>query len=223
MLINRQQIVELYRVSSWGTRLHVKGRMRLFPFEDLLYHLPQDCRGPMLDLGCGHGLWPFFLAKQFPDAHIYAIDPDDGKILVANEVRSHNRIENITFLEGEAPDVNIDDCSVQSVIDVMYLIPFEQQECLLRLLYAKLAPGGILLLKEMSYVPRWKFRWNLIEEWLAVRALNITVGREFYFRPEEEWTILLESIGFSVDKYRLDKGFLHPHLLFVATKQNLVS
>jgi 2-polyprenyl-3-methyl-5-hydroxy-6-metoxy-1,4-benzoquinol methylase len=194
--------------------------MRLFPFEHLVEHVPEDSRGAMLDLGCGHGLWPFFLSRHCPDAHVYGIDPDDTKIRLAEEIRQKNEIANITFKVGKAEDADLAECSFASIIDVMYLMTYEQQETVLRNLSEKLEPGATLLVKEMSHTPRWKFLWNWFEEWLAVRAMKITVGQRFYFRQEEDWVALLEDIGFSVAKHRLDRGYIHPHLLFVAIKQD---
>jgi len=217
---NKQEILELYRNEPWRTRMHVMGRMRLFPFEHLVEHVPEISHGAMLDLGCGHGLWPFFLSKHCPDAHIYGIDPDDSKIRLAEEIRQSNGIENITFMTEKAEVADFSECSFASIIDVLYLMTFDQQEAVLRHLSEKLDSGATLLVKVMSQTPRWKFLWNWFEEWLAVRAMKITFGQRFYFRPEQEWVTLIESLGFRVTKYRLDQGYLHPHLLFVAIKQD---
>jgi hypothetical protein len=76
-----------------------------------------------------------------------------------------------------------------------------------------------LLLKEMSERPRWKYTWNWLEEWLAVRLLRITLGASFYFRPQSGWEALLSGLGLAVQTFRLDKGYLHPHVLFVGEKR----
>jgi hypothetical protein len=105
------------------------------------------------------------------------------------------------------------------MIDVLYLIPYDHQERLIRAAFAGLASGGTLLVKTMGRVPRWKFAWNYFEETLAVRLLKITRGQSFYFRSSRDWEQLLAAAGFSVSLREMDRGHLHPHLLVIGRKR----
>ena len=53
---------------------------------------------------------------------------------------------------------------------------------------------------------------------LTVRILKVTQGERFHFRPQAEWEELLTSLGLRVRALRLDRGYLHPHVLFIAEK-----
>jgi hypothetical protein len=53
---------------------------------------------------------------------------------------------------------------------------------------------------------------------MATRILKMTYGKGLYFRPEDEWIDLLDSLGLNVRVVRLHKGYLHPHILFVGEK-----
>ena len=107
-----------------------------------------------------------------------------------------------------------------TILDVFYLIPCEIQERLLGVCVGNLAPGGVIVLKEMAERPRWKVWLNWLEETLAVRVLRITVGSKFYFRTRADWQAIFQRLGFTVETIPLDRGYYHPHVVFVARKSS---
>jgi ubiquinone/menaquinone biosynthesis C-methylase UbiE len=213
---NPPVVLPLFDSASRPVRLHVSGRWRLFPFPQLLPYLPET--GHFLDVGCGHGLWALMMAQARPTCPVWGVDPDVEKTAVATQVARQNSFPNLHFFTGQADALSLPACALISLIDVLYLIPFEQQARLLQTLTAHLVPGGVLLLNTMGRRPRWKYAWNLLEETLAVRVLRITYGTHFYFRPEKEWQTLLENLGLTVETRPLHAGYLHPHILFIARK-----
>ena len=190
-------------------RLHVAVRLRLFPFPALLRLAPPS--GRAVDLGCGHGLFSLMLSQARPGLQVLGIDPDAGKIARARAAAGE--AANLRFEVGRAEDVPPLGCDLVCLVDVLYLLPPAQQESVLAAAAAGLRPGGRLLVKEMSERPRWKFLWNRAQETLSVRVLRVTHGRSFHFRSEAGWRRLLEGLGLRVRTERLDRGYLHPHLL----------
>jgi hypothetical protein len=75
----------------------------------------------------------------------------------------------------------------------------------------------VLVVKDMATRPRWKARWNVLQEGLAVRVLKITEGSpEFTFPDPDERARWLVAAGLrNVRQRRLDRGRLHPHHLLV--------
>lgn len=211
-----EPVLSLFDTMPRPVRLHVRGRWRLFPFPRLLPYLPET--GNFLDVGCGHGLWALMMARGRPTAQVWGADPAADKIAVAQQVATRAGLPNLQFSCGLAESMPLPDCTLISLIDVLYLIPYAQQEALLQKLAALLVPGGVLLIKEMGQRPRWKYAWNLLEETLAVRILRITYGTDFYFRPENGWQTLLEGLGLTVETRSLHAGYIHPHVLFIARK-----
>jgi len=202
--------------SPLTVRMHVYGRWRLFSFPALLEYV--SLKGKLLDVGCGYGLWCFYLASQYPDLPVLGVDPDPIKIQIAREVNEQQQFSNLNFEFGDMLTIKNQECATISLVDVMYLIPHEQQTEIIRKAWDCLQPRGKILIKDMGYSPKWKFAWNWLEETIAVRLLGITMGRRFYFRGEDEWTKLLSSQGFSTHMVRLDSGYLHPHVLYVGEK-----
>jgi O-methyltransferase involved in polyketide biosynthesis len=101
---------------------------------------------------------------------------------------------------------------------VLYLLDKAGQRALLKSCAAVLAPGGVLVVKDMATRPRWKARWNAVQEALSVRVLKITAGSpEFVFVDPEERARWLVGTGLQdVRARRLDRGRVHPHHLLVA-------
>ena len=101
-------------------------------------------------------------------------------------------------------------------VDVLYLLPADEQRRLLTEAVAQLAPGGSVVVKEMGTRPRWKVRWNTLQETLSVKVLRITEGSSFDFVDPRTMAGWLVDLGLRVRVRRLDAGRVHPHHLLVA-------
>jgi 2-polyprenyl-3-methyl-5-hydroxy-6-metoxy-1,4-benzoquinol methylase len=160
-------------------------------------------------------LFTQFLARQSARRNVIGTDLDEEKIAIAQRLK----LPNLQFMPGDFAKINLADASVITILDVLYLIPYAEQEQLLASCADKLADGGIILLKDCAEKPAWKLWLTQIEESLAVHTFNITLGSErFYFRPRSEWQAIFQKLGFSVETISLDRGYYHPHVVFVARK-----
>ena len=110
------------------------------------------------------------------------------------------------------------EADVYTLVDVLYLIPFEAQEKILRKAFAALRPGGVIVLKDMDRRPRWKYIWNACQETIAVKLVGFTLGSRFYFRSADDYRRLMEEIGCAVEVVRLDQGQPYPHVAILGRK-----
>jgi 2-polyprenyl-3-methyl-5-hydroxy-6-metoxy-1,4-benzoquinol methylase len=193
-------------------RWHMIGRWRLCPMRRIAAQIPDS--GVVVDLGCGHGLFAQYLARTSGARTVIGIDLDADKIQLAQRLS----LPNLEFRVGNITEVALPPVQAVTILDVFYLVPYESQAELLRACTERLAPGGVIALKEMAERPRWKAWLNWLEEVLAVRVLKITLGSQFYFRPRAEWEALLTSLGLRVETISLDRGYYHPHVLFIGRK-----
>ena len=105
------------------------------------------------------------------------------------------------------------------IVEVLYLIDRQGEQELITTAAEHLAPGGVLVVKEMGTTPRWKFRWMALQERLSVQVLKITAGHDLTFVPPDELAAWMERAGLNdVDHRPLDRGHLHPHHLVTARK-----
>ena len=80
------------------------------------------------------------------------------------------------------------------IADVLHHLAYEDQPELLADLYARLKPGGTLVLRETDIKLRLRFLlFHCLLEWVLYLG-----GEKMKFRKAAEWVRLLESAGFTV-------------------------
>jgi len=200
-----------YADQPFGTRMFLRGRICLCPIGVVARELP--IAGRILDIGCGHGLFPALLASGSSQRVIVGCDPSEGKIAVAR--RSTRAFPNITYIQGSVLDLNDGPYDAITIVDVLYLLPDDLKRKILAHARKLINPDGLLLLKTNDTQPRWKFAVVRFEEWLMVKLLRYTFGGELHFRSSEEYLHMLDEAGFSAEVRRIDGWRPVPHRLFV--------
>ncbi len=139
------------------------------------------------------------------------VDPDLRKLFAIEPV------SRIPLIGG------FDDCvkgsfDVIAILDVFYAIPIPEWDGILTRIHARLPADGVLLIKEMD-PESWKQRWNAFQERLSSRFLGITLAATFNYESREVFVGRLQRHGFaSVVVVKVDCGYPHPHLLYIASK-----
>jgi 2-polyprenyl-3-methyl-5-hydroxy-6-metoxy-1,4-benzoquinol methylase len=209
-----REAIGAYRTAPPGDRLHVLVRWFTCPFPPVVDALPSA--GRVLEVGCGHGLFSGYLARRSPGLQVHGMDIDADKIAVARASASLAR-GRLDFEVGDSGSVPAGPWDAVVLVDVLYLLDEAAQRKLLESCAAALAPGGVLVVKDMATRPRWKARWNAAQEALSVRVLKITAGSpEFAFVAPDERARWLVAAGLQdVCARRLDRGRIHPHHLLL--------
>ena len=142
-------IAEAFRpVQAWGNRrdyYYTRGKLGSDPLYDgVLQHLPDDGL-PLLDLGCGLGLFAHVLRQRGRGQPYLGVDVDAGKIARAQRAG------------GDLKDVRFDRLDVQAplpaqaghvlLLDVLQYLDAQPQLDLLKAASTRVAPGGSLLLR----------------------------------------------------------------------------
>jgi len=216
-----------YRNAPLGTRLHATIRWWSAPFPAVETELPRT--GRVLEIGCGHGLFCTYAALAGPARTVHGVDIDRAKIALAAGVASRLSGLNLDFDVATSGAVVAGPWDAIVIIDMLYLLPANEQHELLAAAAAQLAPGGVLLIKEMSATPRWKARWNAFQETLSVSILGITeragtgsvddpARPRFDFVGTDVLAGWLSELGLSPTGRRLDHHRLHPHHLLVGKR-----
>jgi hypothetical protein len=198
----------VYRASPPAARAHVAIRFLTCPFPRMLDALPDS--GRVLELGAGHGIYSY-LAAANPRLRVFAVEPDVRKSVAAH-----------------APGVRwiaaFDDAvrgafDAVLVADVVYLLTLDARVALYRRIFERLAPGGTFVLKELDPARGLKIRWARLQESLNTAFLHVTLGRGFVYQTRDELEATLRAIGFTgFAARRIDRGYPHPHILYVARK-----
>ena len=209
-----REALAAYRGAARGDRLHVLIRWLTCPFPPVVDVLPRS--GRVLEVGCGHGLFSTYLSRRSPGVQVHGVDIDPDKVAVAQR-SAPGTDGQLTFAVAESGVLPAGPWDAVVLVDVLYLLDEAGQRALLTSCAAVLAPGGVLVVKDMATRPRWKARLNALQETVSVRVLRITAGStEFAFVEPDERARWLRAAGLvDVRARRLDRGRAHPHHLLM--------
>jgi 2-polyprenyl-3-methyl-5-hydroxy-6-metoxy-1,4-benzoquinol methylase len=201
----RREAAARYRRLGWKSELYVRLRLLLAPMIETAGCVPP--RGDILDLGCGQGLFALLVRLKYPGRRILGLDRDGARIRVASAVVDDSQAE---FKVGNIESVEWGTYSVVTIIDVLHHIPFEVQRALIHRVRRGLAPGGVVLIKELHTRPRWKYLFHYVQDTLSYRS-------PLFFRSRADMVALLTDAGFDVRVVDVAKGRPHPHIIYICT------
>jgi len=102
------------------------------------------------------------------------------------------------------------------LFDVLYRLPTVEWDRLFRSIRQRLAPGGVLLLKEMDPEHRLKASWNRLQEWIVDRV-GLTLGEAHSYETREQLRGRLLRAGFErFAAVEIGAGYPHAHVLYIA-------
>lgn len=157
---------------------------------------------PLLDIGCGIGLCPFYLRECGYTGPIWGVDFDGRKIAAAQE-HAARHYEGITFDVGSAEDPDIfaplrERVGHVVMLDVLHYFKIETQQVVLRRIAEAVAPGGWAILRATPRDTSWRFRCTAAEEWL-IQRIGWMKRAPVRFPTVEQITAPFEQAGFSAE------------------------
>lgn len=185
-----------YRNAPFGARLFVHARAFLSDLAVVERYVPN--KGFVVDLGCGHGLFACVLRESSLSRRVLGIDLDPRKIDVARSA-----IRDTQWLRFEVGDIVKalpPKCDAITIVDVLYLLPFEVQEEVVRNAGTALGEGAPLIVKAQERRRDPRYALTYAQEMVTVSLGFTRGGRErFFFPSREESLAMFERAGFLVD------------------------
>lgn len=120
---------------------------------------------PVLDIGCGLGLFARYLREAGFRAPIRGFDYDGRKIAAAQAMRGAN--SGLEFREGDVREALPDFSGHVTILDVLQYLTEGQQAELLRQVSAAIAPGARLVIRSGLGEATWRFRLTRVADWFA--------------------------------------------------------
>jgi SAM-dependent methyltransferase len=171
-------------------------------------------QGRLLDVGCGFGLFAAYFGQTQPRRRIVGVDPDARRIGLARRVADRLGLREHTFIVGDVRDAPIEGpFDAAYVLDVMHHLPPEDQRPVLERLRALLAPGGMLVIKDITTEPHLGL---LFTE--ALDRLMVGWREPLSYRHHREWGEMLTELGFNVRIVRVPDILPYPHVVIAAKK-----
>lgn len=215
-----RRVLELYPSLSLRDGLTILARL-IFCARPIVRVLEQYLpeRGLVLDLGCGYGVISHLVSAGYPDRAVIGVDISSHRIEVAEMSTDHR--ENIEFHKADIREVQIPRCNAVVMIDVLSMLPYRDQERTLTQCYQMLCGDGILVIKDTSKSPYWKYVYAYIEE--VIKAKSGVYGKEITKHSSRYWAAqeflkLLNRIGFHATMIPLKSRLPYPGAFYICRK-----
>jgi cyclopropane fatty-acyl-phospholipid synthase-like methyltransferase len=197
----------------------VAGKLRHDPIYRTLFAHP-DLRAArsVLDLGCGRGILLAVLAERA------RLNGTSVALRGLESRASHAALARQALGAGAAIDVTdlrtaeIPAAEAVCAIDVLHYLPREAQRSLLQRIAGALAPGGLLLVREIDRDAGLRGRLAMAAEH-AMSALRTEAGRAFAFRSAADWRGSLSTAGFEVEARLGGEGTPFANVLLVGYRE----
>lgn len=141
----REQLIYNYiykgPVLEWYMRIKTRMENNYALFHDLL---PKE--GRIMDIGCGYGFMCYMLSFLETGRVMTGIDYDEEKIATAQHAFLRN--ERIHFEAADITQYVLPEQDAFVLLDVLHYLPPAEQEKLIVQCMAKLAPGGIIIVRD---------------------------------------------------------------------------
>jgi SAM-dependent methyltransferase len=194
----RRRLIERIatRYRRRGHREYARGKLRFDPVYAAAAALLGDSRTPLLDIGCGIGLLGFYLRECGFHGGYRGVDFDATKVAEARRIAGEHALD-LVFDDGNANALPPFSGSV-ALLDVLHYLGADDQQRLLREAAARVAPGALLIMRNVLREPGWRFRATVIEEYF-LHAVRWMRSPALYFPTRAEIEAPLREAGLAVD------------------------
>jgi 2-polyprenyl-3-methyl-5-hydroxy-6-metoxy-1,4-benzoquinol methylase len=161
-------------------RHYAAGKLRGDEIFRAAYELLRDSAEPILDVGCGVGLLPFYLRMRGMNQPVTGLDLDGSKIQHARSAAMKAGFSGLTFLEQDATRELPELHGNIALFDALHYLHPAAQTKLLAQLAARVAPGGMLLLRDCPRDSSARFWATYLGEIFA-QTISWNVGGALHF------------------------------------------
>jgi len=196
------------RAYCWGRFLILRQRF----LDEIGQYLPAE--GPILDIGCGFGLFSLYYAQLLPRVELHGIDIDARRIGIAREAARRLGLRNVCYELGDARELRAArEYAAVYMLDIVHHIPPETVAPLMGELHKAIRPGGRLLVKDVDTQPAYK-RWftHVLDLLMAPRG-------SIHYWPANTLQAVLRGAGFVVYRHLMVDVLPYPHVLYVCYKE----
>jgi SAM-dependent methyltransferase len=196
-----------YRGAAIASRAFIAARVVVAPL-GVLDDEVRPLRGRMLSLGCGVAIVERYLAETNPQLEIEGLDIDPRKVELIRSTASRSPRVKLRLADVE----QLDEPPVYDAVlvcDVLHHLPAAEHARLAVAVERCLRPGGVCLIKDLDRLPRWKYQWNRVHDWVVAGPEPITC------RSPEETARLFAETGLDPERVERTDHALTPYAHYV--------
>ncbi|WP_426271141.1 methyltransferase domain-containing protein [Dyella kyungheensis] len=192
----------MYRIANsydhWLQRRYVKGKLAADPAYAATEALIKNRPMPLLDIGCGIGLLGQYLHARGVVMRYLGVDSDPRKIEAGNRALRQSGLDGLLHLRQTDGTAQQPIRGHVALLDVLHYLPREGQHALLENAIAHLAPGGLLVIRNVLRERSWRYALTRVSEFFLSVSGWMRVGAQHY-PSAEELRGQLEAAGLTVN------------------------
>lgn len=192
----------MYRIANsydhWLQRRYVKGKLAADPAYAATAALIKNRPMPLLDIGCGIGLLGQYLHARGVVMRYLGVDSDPRKIEAGNRALRQSGLDGLLQLRQTDGTAQQPIRGHVALLDVLHYLPREGQHALLENAIAHLAPGGLLVIRNVLRERSWRYALTRVSEFFLSASGWMRVGAQHY-PSADELRGQLEAAGFAVN------------------------
>ncbi len=181
------------RAHQW----HVRWKLANDPVYAATADLLGESSLPLLDIGCGIGLLGQYLRAAGARVSYTGVDHDAHKIAAALAAARHAGLEHSLHLHCADAAMLPPTHGHVALLDVLHYMSAERQRVLLETSTRHLAPGGLLVIRNVLRESSWRFHATRLEEFFLCASGWIPCGVQHY-PSADELRVPLENAGLEV-------------------------
>jgi len=174
-------------------RLFAHFKLRLDPmFSELSSLLSNSDIRTVADIGCGYGVPACWVLERFPDAMVYGMDPDPGRVRVASRAVGKRGV----MVVAGAPDIpkTPGPVDLATLLDMIHFLDDDRLSLTLKRLSVILGQKGRILIRA-TLPPAYQFPWV----WWMENLRNKAAGIQCYYRMFDEIETIVLQAGFDME------------------------
>lgn len=191
----------MYRIANsyehWLQRRYVKGKLAADPAYAATAALIRNRPMPLLDIGCGIGLLGQYLHARGVAMRYLGVDSDPRKIDAGNRALRQAGLDGQLHLRLTEGSVQQPIRGHVAVLDVLHYLSRDGQRALLDNAIAHLAPGGLLVIRNVLRERSWRYAFTRVSEFFLSASGWMRVGPQHY-PSADELRAPLEAAGLAV-------------------------
>jgi 2-polyprenyl-3-methyl-5-hydroxy-6-metoxy-1,4-benzoquinol methylase len=171
-------------------------------------------RRRVLEVGCGFGLFGCYFSARDPRISWHGLDLNQRRIAVACLAAERLGLERTQFNVADAREKLAVEANWDAVVmmDLLHHIPDDSKRQLINGALARLAPDGVLIIKDVTRRPRWK----LLFTWLL--DVGMTRGFDMWYWSPEQFRSAIDP-AFEIEAYPVSDWLPYPHIVYVISRR----